>query len=478
MKNKVPPIVRLKAKQELAKKSFWHFCKLSNPDFYKENRPHLRNMCELLQQFYEGSDENLLIINLPPRHGKSYTATLFVEWALGKNPSEKIMTASYNESLSSRFSKTVREHISESKVDPYKTVYNDVFPDTKIKYGDAAVSCWSLEGQYASYLATSPGGTATGFGASLLLIDDIIKNSEEAYNENVKDKIWSWYTNTMLSRVEKGGKQIIIMTRWATDDLAGRIIESCERDNRKYIHINMKALQDDGSMLCDDLCDHNKFVQISKDMAADIVAANYQQEPVDIKGRLYTSFKTYDNIPIDSNGNCLFTRVSAYCDTADQGSDFLCNIIYGEYNNEAYVLDVIYTDEAMEITEPLVAKALYDNNVNVALIESNNGGRGFARSVERILNQDLHSNKTKIKWFHQSQNKQARILSNSTWVMDHIYLPNNWKNKYPEFYKALNKYQKAGKNAHDDAPDAITGVAEQFNANNNRIESINYDFGI
>ena len=111
MKNKIPPIVQLKAKQELAKKSFWHYCKLSNPNFYKENRTHLRNMCNLLQQFYEGP-EDLLIINLPPRHGKSYTATLFVEWVLGKNPSEKIMTASYNEALSSRFSKAVREHIS------------------------------------------------------------------------------------------------------------------------------------------------------------------------------------------------------------------------------------------------------------------------------------------------------------------------------------------------------------------------------
>lgn len=469
--------IKQKAKIELAKRSFWYYCKLMNPSFYKDSRLHLKKMCSLFQDFYEG-EEDILIINMPPRHGKSYTATLFVEWTLGKNPEEKIMTASYNEQLSSRFSKTVREHISESKVDPSKVVYNDIFPNTKIKYGDSAMKCWSLEGQYASYLATSPSGTSTGFGASLLLIDDIIKNSEEAYNEDAKEKIWDWYTNTMLSRLEQGGKQIIVMTRWSTDDLAGRIIESCKRDRRKYIHINMKALQDNGTMLCEELCNHNKFRQISKDMATDIVAANYQQEPINLKGCLYTSFKTYDHIPIDSTGNCLFTKVASYCDTADKGSDFLCNIIYGEYNGEAYVLDVIYTNEPMEITEELVAKSLYENNVNVADIESNSGGRGFARSVERILKEKYHSNKTKIKPFHQSQNKQARILSNSTWVMEHIYLPNNWKDKYPEFYKALNKYQKTGKNAHDDAPDAITGVAEKINTNNNRLKSINYGFGI
>lgn len=471
--------IKQKAKIELAKRSFWHYCKLINPDFYKEDRPHLRKMCSLFQQFYESDDEELLIINMPPRHGKSYTATNFVEWVLGKNTEEKIMTASYNEELSSRFSKSVREKISERKADPNKVVYNDIFPNTRIKYGDSAVKCWSLEGQYASYLATSPGGTATGFGASLLLIDDIIKNAEEAYNENVKDKIWDWYTNTMLSRIEQGGKQIIVMTRWATDDLAGRVINSCIENNRKFIHINMKALQEDGSMLCPDLCDHNKFLQISKNMSADIIAANYQQEPIDIKGRLYESFKTYDYIPVDEKGNCLFTSIKSYTDTADQGDDFLCSIVYGEYNNEAYVLDVVYTDEPMETTEDLVADSLYNNKVNTADVESNNGGRGFARAVENKLKYKYHSNKTKIKWFHQSQNKQARILSNSTWVMNHIYFPINWKNKWPTFYNAMIKYQRQGKNKHDDAPDAVTGVAEQFNKDSGKITTIkDIKFGI
>ena len=97
-----------------------------------------------------------------------------------------------------------------------------------------------------------------------------------------------------------------------------------------------------------------------------------------------------------------------------------------------------------------------------AKIESNNGGRGFARSVERILKEQYKSNKTKITWFHQSQNKLARILSNATWVMDHIYYPVNWRDKWPEYYKAMNQYQREGKNAHDDAPDATTGVAESM----------------
>ena len=159
----------------------------------------------------------------------------------------------------------------------------------------------------------------------------------------------------------------------------------------------------------------------------------------------------------------MFRSISAYVDTADEGKDYLCAIIYGEYNKEAYVLDVYYTKEPMEVTELELARILYENEVNIAKIESNNGGRGFSRSVDRILKDKYRSNKTRVAWFHQSKNKVARILSNSTWVMDHIYFPANWRDRWPEYYKAMVSYQREGKNKHDDAPDAITGVAEQFN---------------
>jgi len=78
--------------------------------------------------------------------------------------------------------------------------------------------------------------------------------------------------------------------------------------------------------------------------------------PIDIKGKLYSSFKTYTNIPRDGAGNPLFTGIYSYCDSADQGDDYLCNIIWGEYQKEAYVLDVIYTKEPMEVTEPMVPR--------------------------------------------------------------------------------------------------------------------------
>ena len=442
---------------ERARENFFDYCCLMAPDFYSPDRVYLKTLCDTMQAFYENAYEDVLIINMPPRHGKSRTACLFTQWVFGKNSAEKVMTGSYNEMLSTTFSKNVRNSIQEIKLDPTKVIYSDVFPYTKIQAGDAAAQYWTIEGEYASYLATSPTGTATGFGCGLLIIDDIIKNAYEAFNENILENHWSWFTNTMLSRIEQGGKIIIIMTRWASKDLAGRAIDHYGDDARV---INMQVVQEDGSMLCDAVMTKAGYIKKTSAMDPAIVAANYQQEPIDLKGTLYQSFKTYETVPVNSFGKPLFSEIRAYIDTADTGSDYLCSIVYGMYNKEAYILDVLYTKESMESTEPATAKMLYENRVNRAKVESNNGGRGFARAVERLLREKHRSNLTKVEWFHQTHNKQARIISNATWVQEHVYFPVNWRNRWPDYHKAMTSYQREGKNKNDDAPDATTGIAE------------------
>ena len=450
------------AKIELARREFFYFCSIKAPNFYLDDRDHLKQLCEEFQDFYFSSDD-VLIINLPPRHGKSRTAGLFTQWVFGLNQSQKVMTGSYNEILSTTFSKDVRNSILEEKADKDVIVYRDIFPDVRIKKGDAAMNLWSLEGGYNSYLATSPSGTATGFGCNLMIIDDLIKNSEEAFNDNVLDKHWNWFVNTMLSRLEEKGKIIIIMTRWSTNDLAGRALKHFQEEKKKCRFVVMKAVQDDGTMLCSSILSKDSYEMKVRAMGPEIASANYQQIPIDIEGRLYSRFKTYTEIPKDVNGHALFSSIYSYADTADEGDDFLCNIIFGEYNKEAYILDVYYTKESMETTEPETAEKIHEHNVNIAFIESNNGGRGFARQIESLLLNRFNSNKPKILWFNQSKNKKARILSNSTWVMDHIYYPVNWKDRWPKYHKSMISFQKEGKNKHDDAQDATTGVSEIIN---------------
>lgn len=443
-----------------ARKSFWAYCKLMNPRFFRDDRPHLRELAETLQALGEGrlrapdgSVCRRLAISEPPRHGKSYTMTLFNQWCFGRNPEDRIINVSYNELLSGRFSKGVRDGIDATKIDPSFTVFSDVFPGVKIKFGDSAAQLWSLEGSYFSFLGAGMGGTITGVGCRKLIIDDPIKNHIEANNDNVLNDQWEYYTNTLLSRVEEDGVIILIMTRWNTRDLVGRVLEA---EPGKWHVLNHKACLDEktGRMLCPALLSFDSWQAKKKLTSPEIFAANYQNEPIDAQGRLYAGFRTYD-APPDAKG-----RRIAYIDTADTGADFLCALVADQIDGEGYIRDIVYTDEPMEVTEPLVARMLYDQRVQECTIESNNGGRGFARNVERLLWEKYRWRGTTVIWHNQRQNKMARILTESPFVQTHLYYPEGWEEKHRAYYGAMRNFQRKGKNAHDDAPDATTGLAE------------------
>lgn len=448
--------IALGAKIELAKRYFFDYCHLIMPSFYKSDRDYLVSVCGEFQSFLNDNEHDVLVLNMPPRHGKSLTLGRFVEWVLGNDHSKKIMTGSYNETLSTVFSKNVRNTIQEIKADKDMIVYADIF-DAKIKYGDGAMNLWSLEDGYNNYLATSPTGTATGFGADIIIIDDVIKNADEANNAAVLDKHWEWFVNTMLSRLESNGKIIINMTRWHSNDLAGRALKELPLSGYKVKHINFQAYDEKNDrMLCEDVLSYDDYQRKVKTMGADIASANYQQEPIDIKGRLYAEFKTYGN---RSN----YKKIWHYCDTADTGKDYLCSIVWGE-TLEGYqdVLDVIYTQQPMEYTESAVANQLINFKVNTSRIERNNGGRSFARSVREKVKGKCA---TAISDFFQSANKEARIYSNSHWVEQYVRMPSDWRTRFPDYYKAMTTYQREGKNKHDDAPDATTGIAETMSVN-------------
>lgn len=457
----------LGAKLELSRRYFWDYCKLMASDFYKQDRVYLKELCDDLQEFIYDSDDDVLVINEPPRHGKSRTAGKFVEWLLGNDNQKKIMTGSYNETLSTTFSKGVRNAIQEIKADEGRIVFSDVFPGVEIKSGDGAMNLWSLNGGYNNYLATSPTGTATGFGADIIIIDDLIKNAEEANNAMVLEKHWDWFTNTMLSRLETGGKIIIIMTRWHSNDLAGKALKELPQSGYKVKHISMKAYNEEtDTMLCESVLSKEEYFRKKKTMGADIASANYQQEPIDLKGRLYQKFSTYET---RSN----YIKIWNYTDTADTGADNLCSIVFGETeDHKAEVLDVLFTKEPMEQTETAHAEQIKNNQVNHVRIESNSGGRGFFRNSERIVKERGYRG-AYYEPFHQSANKQSRILSNSALVENNVYFPSDWKIRWPEFYEAMTTYQREGKNKHDDAPDAVTGIVETL-ANDNQVRFIQY----
>lgn len=450
--------LKRQAQAELARRFFFDYCQAMHPSYYLDDREYLKYLCDMLQWFVEQNDKRFLVVNLPPRHFKSLTGSNFTEWIFGKDPTRKVMTGSYNETLSTTFARKVRDTIDTKPLPGGPLAYRTIFPATKIKYGQASASLWALDGSSQdNYLATSPTGTATGFGANIMLIDDIIKNATEAYNDAVLEGHWQWFTNTMMQRLEGDDyKVIVIMTRWAKGDLAGRIIEAYGDDVEL---VTFKALQDDGTMLAPDVLSRESYNLKTKEMNVDIVAANYQQEPLDVKGKLYDRLLTYDEIP---EGAIKEGRRRNYTDTADKGADWLCSIDYIEWRDEAYILDIYMSDAAMETTEPAVADMLFKDLIEEATVESNSGGRGWRRNVERELHERHNTNLCVFTDKPQNANKEARILSSSAWVKQHVYLPPQYKSKYPDFANQVHSYQKKGKNKHDDAPDVLAGIYEQI----------------
>jgi predicted phage terminase large subunit-like protein len=206
------------AQRELAKRSLVHFTKRFNPR-YKAGWVH-RDICRRLERFSreveEGKSPRLMIL-MPPRHGKSELASRnFPAWHLGHYPHHEFIACSYNIDLARGFSRKVKQIIE----DP---VYTPMFPMTRLDPDNASNETWGVLQQPGGYVAAGVGGGITGKGAHVLLIDDPIKNAEEADSADNREKIWEWYLSTAYSRLAPGGGVLIIQTWWHDDDLAGRL---------------------------------------------------------------------------------------------------------------------------------------------------------------------------------------------------------------------------------------------------------------
>ena len=378
------------------------------------------------------------------------------------------MEGCYNTQLSRRSSKIVRDRILQ-KPEEGRIVFNQVFPKVTIKDGSGSVDNWGVTGnQEDNYLATAPNAGSTGIGCDFLILDDTIKNKYEAYNKEILRKIFEdWFKDTLYSRLEGKRKIIIVMTRWATKDMAGQLMEMMDEQGRKYKLITKKAYDDKlDKMLNDSILNKEQYDRLVQTIGEDIVRANYDQQPVDIKGKLYKRFLTYNPADIrtvdNPEGQIIFKEIRARADTADKGEDYLAMTIYGvTVDKKAYVLDIYYTQDDMETTEIEAAKRLLKYNPYIFRAESNNGGRGWSRAVERNY-KEMGGHTTIFKPYTQTMNKEARILSESTFVQDNIYFPFDWNVRYKEAYNSMNEYQRQGKNEHDDIQDNITSIAEEL----------------
>lgn len=446
-------LIRKELQKELARREFYEFCKYMDPSFFTPGKPHLKQIADAFQGVYEGRIKKLAV-SLPPRAGKSYITSLFCAWVLGKEPLGSIMRNSYAAKLAEKFSKDIRDGLITNPK------FLEIFPDVKISKSSAAVDGWSLEGNtQPSYFCAGVGGAITGFGCkTIAILDDPVKNIEEALSETVMENVWNWYTSTHLSRLEIGCPEIHIATRWTKKDPIGRLTdEESEEYDDSFTVINIPALID-GKSFCEEVKTTEEYLQIKKVTDEFIWEAEFMQRPVESKGLLFP-IEELNRFSMKDLSSKRADGIAGFTDTANKGSDYLCSLTGKRFGEYTYITDVVFTQDGVEITEPLVAQMIIDAKMDVMKIESNNGGYEYARNIRNLIKGKCPCS---VISEPTTANKETRILMSAGYVKEYFYFRNDYNpgSDYDKFMRQFTSYIKLGKNKHDDGADAVTGLAE------------------
>jgi predicted phage terminase large subunit-like protein len=213
-------------------------------------------------------------------------------------------------------------------------------------------------------------------------------------------------------------------------------------------------------MLCSEILSYEELKDREKKISPSIYLANWFNKPVDVLGRLFKEEKIKTYIVPKDISKMGFERIVSPLDGADKGDNYLCAGAVGVREGKAFLLDVYYTQEDQDTTPEKCADTFFKNDVNYVRLESQAGGEGLKREIERILWDKYKTRSIDIETFSQRGNKEARIKEWSSWVLNHVYFPDTWKSDFPEFYRDVTTYQANGKNKYDDAPDFLTMIGE------------------
>lgn len=194
---------------------------------------HHKVIARYLEDAAVGKIKRLMVL-VPPRYGKSELSSIRLPaWYLGRFPDKKVIVASYSDWFSLQFGKHAR-NVCQTEM------HRTIFPESKVRKDSSSGALWELDAG-GKFVAVGRGGSVTGHGAHLLILDDLIKNIQEAYSENVRETIWDWYKTTLFTRLEQDASIVIVNTRWHEDDLIGRILE---HEGEKWTVLKIPAIAD------------------------------------------------------------------------------------------------------------------------------------------------------------------------------------------------------------------------------------------
>lgn len=337
-----------KARKELAlriltRKRLLPFVERFNPD-YAAGWVH-KDICRRLEKFSQDVVEKKsprLMLFMPPRHGKSTLASIaFPAWHLGRNPDHEFISCSYSGSLAMGFSRKVRQLLREPT---YKTAFK-----TRLDPDSQSAEAW-LTSSGGGFVAAGVGGGITGKGAHVLVIDDPVKNREDAESQNNRDANWDWYTSTAYTRLAPGGGVLVILTRWHDDDLAGRLLKATAEGGDDWEVVRYPAIAEEdeefrraGEPLHPERYDHEALVRIQRAVGPRDWSALYQQNPVADDGDYFTRdmIQYYDPEDIDYNHMRFYAAWDLAIGKKDR-NDYSVGMVIGvnEYD-ELFIMDVV-----------------------------------------------------------------------------------------------------------------------------------------
>ena len=429
-------------RNELSRRSLWEFC-LAYDRIFFVNRPFLKEIADAFQEIEEKTIKSLSV-SMPPRAGKSYITSLFCAWTIGKNPTKSVMRNTCTATLFLKFSYDVRAIVKSDK-------YRSIFPNVSLSDDKSNLQGWNTNtSKQVGYFGAGVGGTIIGFGASNVAItDDLYRGIEDALSDTVNDRINQWKESTHDSRFESGCARIDIGTRWSLNDVIGRNIESKIYDKS----IIVSAMNDAGESFCEDVLTTAEYIEKKKRTAPEIWEAEYQQQPVDVKGRLFNNlnFLSKEEFAEITKSNpiegCL-----GYVDVSDQGTDYTSVAICAIVKKQLFIVDYLMTRDNTDITIPQTAAMLDKWNVSYCRVESNSMGAMFERQLRTLT-------RTKTLQVHNTQNKITRIIMASAHVMNSMIFIRNGDNQSELFIQNVLSFSKEGKNKNDDAPDCLSGLS-------------------
>lgn len=427
---------------------------------------------EVLTRFAMGEIKKLMI-TMPPQHGKSEGATRRLPaFVLGQDPDKRIAIVSYNAIKARKFNRELQRIMDDDR-------YYELFPQTLLagqasyqeqgrrsrNYARNSDEC-EIVGYQGSFKTIGVGGSLTGEPVDMLIMDDLYKDASSAWSPVIRQNVADWYDTVASTRLHNDSQQLLVFTRWHMEDLAGRLLEQEGvydpiENPQGWLLVSFPAIQNrppseqdpraEGEPLWPERHSLEKLLEI-KGRSPTVFESLYQQNPQPSQGLMYEEFSCYTDLPSRSYS-------VAYIDAADSGADYLCALFYKEAEDGNYITDVLYTKDPMEVTETTLTYMLQQHQVERCHIESNNGGNLFVSNLQQ-RSWDTGNRLTRFNPFHQNQNKTARIFAASASVQKLIKMPLDWKKRFPKFARDLTGYLRVGTNAHDDAPDALTGSIE------------------